>query len=187
MTAHAEAIQGPIEFTPGSPSAHLLQLALQREGRLLFSTQLTTMFLKNSVPFDYNDNLWTDYTQDIDQSHIAIVSILSNPDVTKPAGFMELDKIWAAQNLSSESSQRPWHFIAISLAAMKEDDIMNRWFTQRRKDDTPLVLSRNVSQLVVNVMMVRWDGEVATRLGVGKIYLDYWEAAGPETKWVVLE
>jgi hypothetical protein len=38
-----------------------------------------------------------------------------------------------------------------------------------------------------NIMLVEWEGEVARRLGVGKIYLDHWEEAGPKMRWVVLE
>ncbi|KAK0123845.1 hypothetical protein ONS95_008839 [Cadophora gregata] len=161
----------------------------EESSRLAFSTQCSEMFLKNSVPFDYKDNLWTDYTQDIDQTQISIVSILPRKDTcaTHPAGFIELDKIWATENLSDHNSQQSWSFIAISVAAMKADDIMNRFFTQRRNTTYPMVWSRNVRELVVNVMLVEWDGEVARRLGVGKIYLDFWEDANPQTKLVTLE
>ncbi|KAG4432129.1 hypothetical protein IFR05_012384 [Cadophora sp. M221] len=155
-------------------------------GRLTFPTQSVNMFLRNSVPFDYNDNLWTDYTQDIDQTHISIASILSSPDASEPAGFIELDKIWATENLTAQEPLPSWSFIAISAAVMKADDTMNRFFTHRRNTDCPLVLSRNVREIVVNVMLVLWDGEVASRLGVGKIYLDFWEDAKPETKVVTL-
>lgn len=158
-------------------------------GSLMFSTQCVNMFLKNSVPFTYKDNLWTDYTQDIDHTHISIVSILSRSDApaSDPAGFIELDKIWATDNLSDHNSQQSWNFIAISVAVMQADDIMNRFFTQRRNSNYPLVWSRNVRELVVNVMLVQWDSEVARRLGLGKIYMDFWEDANPETKIVVLE
>lgn len=169
------------------PPEALLELALRQPGRLLFSTQLTTMFLQNSVPYKTIDNMWTDYTQDVDQSNISIVSILFSRDATEPAGFIELDKIWASENLNKEPSQASWSFIALSLSTSKVDDIMNRWFTQRRRSDIPMVLSRNVCQLVVNVMLVQWNSDVATRSAVGKIYLDYWEAAKPETRWMVLE
>ncbi|KAH6692120.1 heterokaryon incompatibility protein-domain-containing protein [Leptodontidium sp. MPI-SDFR-AT-0119] len=156
-------------------------------GRLTFSTQCVNMFLRNSVPFDYNDNLWTDYTQDIDQTHVSIASILLSPDEPEPAGFIELDKIWATENLATQEPLRSWSFIAISVAVMKADDIMNRFFTQRRNTDCPLVWSRNVREIVVNVMSVQWDGELASRFGVGKIYLDFWEGAKPELKVVNLE
>ncbi|KAH7310281.1 heterokaryon incompatibility protein-domain-containing protein [Rhexocercosporidium sp. MPI-PUGE-AT-0058] len=156
-------------------------------GRLMFSTQCVNMFVRNSVPFDYNDNLWTDYTQDIDQTHISIASILSSPDASEPAGFIELDKLWAGEKLATQEPPKSWSFIAISVAVMKADDIMNRFFTQRRNTDCPRVLSRNVREIVVNVMLVQWEGDVASRLGVGKIYLDFWEDGKPETKVVVLE
>ncbi|KAL2059882.1 hypothetical protein VTL71DRAFT_10037 [Oculimacula yallundae] len=159
-------------------------------GSFPFLTQCVSMLLRNSVPFDYNDNLWTDYTQGVDQTHISIVSILSSPEATEPAGFIELDKIWAAENLRAEDFSRQWSFMAISVAVMRPDDIMNRFFTQRRNMNYPRVWSRNVRELVVNAMLLQWEGpdrDVATRLGVGKIYLDFWEAANPEKKVVILK
>jgi hypothetical protein len=73
------------------------------------------------------------------------------------------------------------------MASTKADDFMHRHFTMRRNIGVPLVWSRNVRALLVNVMLVEWEGEVARRLGVGKIYLDHWEAAEPQKRWVVLE
>ncbi|KAE9371821.1 hypothetical protein N431DRAFT_426418 [Stipitochalara longipes BDJ] len=73
------------------------------------------------------------------------------------------------------------------MASTKAADYMHRNFTMRRNTGVPFVWSRNVRALLVNIMLVEWEGEVARRLGVGKIYLDYWEQAGPKMRWVVLE
>jgi hypothetical protein len=36
-------------------------------------------------------------------------------------------------------------------------------------------------------MLVERVGNVVSRLGVGKIYLDYWEREMPSTRWMILE
>jgi hypothetical protein len=137
-----------------------------------------------------------DFVQDINTSLISIVSILplhSGPVSPENfAGFIELDKVWAENNLTAEGDGRRWEIIAISLSTRKENDrsaIQRYMYTGRRNFNYPLVESRNVRQLLVNVMLVEWmdGGEVARRLGVGRVYMDFWEGANPKTRWVVLE
>jgi hypothetical protein len=133
---------------------------------------------------------------EINTSFISIVSILSlHSGPVSPenfAGFIELDKIWAEKNLTAEGDGRHWEVIAISLSKRKENDrgsIQRYVCTGRRKFNYPLVESGNVRLLLVNVMLVEWldGGEVARRLGVGRVYMDFWEGANPKTRWVVLE
>lgn len=163
----------------------LIQLALEREGRLLFSTQCSSMVLKNNVPFVTADSWWTDYTTDVDLSVLSMISIYSQTDYTEPVGYMEMDKVWAEQNLTLVP--QTWDFVALSLSTTKKDDYMHRHFTQRRNHGHSMLWSRNVRQLLVNVMLVQWNEGVATRLGIGKIYLDWWERENPLDKWVVLD
>ncbi|KAF4627390.1 hypothetical protein G7Y89_g10764 [Cudoniella acicularis] len=173
------------------PPETLTQLSLQEQGRLLFSTQHAHLLLKNSVPFVTNDTWWTDYTDGINFSHISIASIyhlnLASNNGDEPIGFIELDKKWAQKHLPTSADKQEWKFVALSLAAMDKDDFMHRHFTMRRNFGYPLVLSRNVRELIVNVMLVRQRGDVARRLGVGKIYLDCWENSRPKTEWMILE
>ena len=49
-------------------------LALQKPGRLLFSTQHVYMNLRNSVPYETRDTWWTDYVADIDLSQLSALS-----------------------------------------------------------------------------------------------------------------
>lgn len=164
------------------------KLTLERAGRLMFQTQRTFLKLANSVPFRTADSWWTDYTMSVDFSKRSITSIIHNGPLSDPIGFIELDKIWAGQHLSQEAGPRLWEFIALSLATTDiANDSMHRHFTMRRQIGYPLVFSRNVRELVVNVMLVARVGDLYTRLGVGKIYLDCWEMAEPEKTWIVLE
>jgi len=99
---------------------------------------------------------------------------------------MEMDNGLAEQTLQPEDEQRKWEFIAMSLATSKMGDYMHMYLTQLRNSNYPLVWSRNVRQLLVNVILIEWKGGVARRLGVGKVFLDMWEKSGPEMKWIVL-
>jgi hypothetical protein len=164
----------------------LVELTLQRPGRLMFQTQHTFLKLANSVPFRTIDSWWTDYTQSIDFSSRSIASILHIGPLTDPIGFIELDRTWAEQNLTQEVG-RLWEFLAIGLATTDLSDTLHRHFTMRRNINHPMVFSRNVRELVVNVMLVERVGDLSARLGVGKIYLDCWELADPEQAWVVVE
>jgi hypothetical protein len=190
---HVIAINNNMPATTDNPSEEqpphrLYQLALQKPGRLLFSTQCSYMKLRNGVPYTTQHSWWTDYTQDIDLSTISIVSILLPGNQSNNlAGFVELDKVWAEQNLQPENEQRKWKFIAISLATSKSDDYMHMYLTQLRNTNFSLVWSRNVRQLLVNVILIDWDGDVARRLGVGKVFLDMWEKADLKMKCIVLE
>jgi hypothetical protein len=183
-------------LSPPPLPPQLYELALQKPGRLLFSTQSAFLSLQNRIPFTIHDTWWVDFVSDISTSFISIVSILplhSGPVSPENfAGFIELDKVWAEGNLTVEGDGRRWEFIAISLSTRKENDrgaIQRYMYTARRNFNYPLVESRNVRQLLVNVMLVEWiaGGEVARRLGVGRVYMDFWEEANPKTRWVVLE
>ncbi|KAF8860325.1 hypothetical protein BDZ45DRAFT_741454 [Acephala macrosclerotiorum] len=174
-------------ISPDQGSTDLIKITLQGPGRLLFQTQRAFLSLTNSVPFRTIDSWWTDYTQDINLSTVSIASILLDGSPDGPIGFIELDKIWAEQHLSQEARQLQWEFLAISLAATDRNDYMHRHFTMRRNINYPIVLSRNVREIIVNVMLVERNGDVARRLGVGKIYLDCWELSDPQKTWVVLE
>lgn len=150
------------------------------------------MDLRNSVPYTTQDTWWTDYTEDVDLTTISMISImLPGGGSDNLAGFIEMDKDWVEQTLRPENEGRKWEFIAISLATSKSDDYMHMYLTQLKNRNSqgqyPLVWSRNVRQLLVNVMLIEWKGDVAQRLGVGKIFLDKWEMSEPKTKWVILE
>lgn len=172
--------------THNTPQA-MYRLARQKPGRLLFATQYAWLNLRNSIPYTTQNSWWTDYTTDVDLSTISMVSILlpgSEPDSL--AGFIEMDKRWAERTLGPEKEACEWEFIAISLATSKGNDFMHMYLTQLRNVNYPLVWSRNVRQLLVNVMLIEWSSGVARRLGVGKVFLDMWEKSKPQTKWVVL-
>ena len=171
--APAKAIQ-----SRGQVPDILQHLALEKVGRLLFSTQHTYMNLRNSVPYTTHDSWWTDYTEDVDLTTISMISILlPGFEFDNLAGFIEMDKIWAEQTLQPENEHCRWEFIAISLATSKLDDYMHMYLTQLRnrnyKGQYPLVWSRNVRELLVNVMLIERDGGVARRLGVGKVFFGY--------------
>ncbi|CZR69058.1 uncharacterized protein PAC_18959 [Phialocephala subalpina] len=181
----------PISIRPLPPPeevpADLVKVALQKPGRLLFRTKHAFLSIANSVPIRTADSWWADYTQNINFSVISMASILRDGSGEDPIGFIELDKIWAQQNVPQDAGKRRWEFLAISLAATNPNDYMNLHFTMRRNIDYPMIYSRNVRQLIVNVMLVEREGEVARRLGVGKIYLDCWELIGPQNTWVVVD
>lgn len=176
------------------PSAEALGLTLKQEGRILFRTSHAFFNLHNKVPFTTSDSWWTDYTMEVNFSTTTIASIyhLSNPSFSgEPLGFIEFDKVWAELNLTEG---KKWEFVALSLSATNiQDDTYGRNFTMRRGFGWPLVYSRYVRELVVNVMLVERTGErdgeeeVCRRLGVGKMYLDCWEDADTIDRWIVLE
>jgi hypothetical protein len=179
--------------TPLPLPQQLYESALQKPGRLLFSTQSAFLSLQNRVPFTIHDTWWVDFVQDINTSFISVVSILpfhSGPVSPQNfAGFIELDKDWAEKNLTTEGDGQRWSSL-LSLCR-PEKRMIGVLFKGIciRNFNYPLVESRNVRQLLVNVMLVEWfdGGEVARRLGVGRVYMDFWEGANPKTRWVVLE
>jgi hypothetical protein len=131
------AINPPPRERPPRP---MYQLALQRPGRLPFYTQYTYMNLRNSLPHTTQDSWWTDYTTDVDLNAISMISIrLPGTEPNSLAGFIEMDKLWAEQNLRPENEQSKWEFIAISLATSRMDDFMHVYLTQLRNTNYPLV------------------------------------------------
>jgi hypothetical protein len=170
------------------PASATLEFALQKPGRLLLSTQFSLLELRNSVPYTTSTSWWTDYTTDIDCSKISILSILlPRLEDDNLAGFIEMDKLWDEQTLRPETQHQKWEFVAISLSTSSMEDYMHMYLTLMRNVDFPLVLSRNVRQLIVNAMLLEWNGGVARRLGVGKVFLNMWERSSPGMRWVVLE
>lgn len=177
--------QSSLSLSPATPPNELQSLALQESGRLLFSAQHVYMNLRNSVPYKTKDTWWTDYVADIDLSQISILSIiLPGTESDNLAGFIEMEKPWAETSL--DNPQGEWEFLAISLTTSKSDDFMHYHLMQQRGLNVPVVWRRNVRQLVMHVMLVERNEGVARRLGVGKIFLDMWERAAPETSWIVL-
>jgi len=170
------------------PPSEKINLTLQNPGRLLFTTQYASFYLENGVPYTWRDTWWTDYVEDVDLSRRSMITIrLPGNRTDNIAGFIEMDKNWATETLTPENANVSWDFLAISLATSKSDDFMHYHLTMQRNLNYPLVYSRNVRQLLVNVMMIEWTRGVARRLGVGKIFLDMWEFAKPQLKWIVLE
>lgn len=45
---------------------------------------------------------------------------------------------------------------------------------------------RNRNRLIGNVMWIRWNDEIAYRVGVGQIHLDAWNQSNPVMKRILL-
>jgi hypothetical protein len=56
------SISNTLENTSNLLQNAIINLTLQKPGRLLFSIQSTSVPLLNSVPFKTTDSWWTDYT-----------------------------------------------------------------------------------------------------------------------------
>jgi hypothetical protein len=166
MPQDSSSKASPLQSPEQSPHG-FQDLALQKPGRLLFSTQRVYMNLRNSVPYTTKDTWWTDYVYDINLSELSLLSILlPGTKSDNLAGFIEMEKQWA--ECLSRDPQREWEFLAISLTTSKSDDYMHYHLTQQRNVHAPLVWSRNVRALVVHVMLIEREEGVARRLGVGK-------------------
>ncbi|KAI9772807.1 MAG: hypothetical protein M1839_002280 [Geoglossum umbratile] len=82
-----------------------------------------------------------------------------------------------ANNLTPKPNNTLYEFIALSrrndLMISEEEMDFARWDARKKWG-------------VWNVMMVQRKGDVAERVGLGKIHADAWERAGPRAGWVLL-
>lgn len=114
----------------------------------------------------------------VDPAFITVLSIADRHG--ERAGDIDMDRSWVEANsdrlsLKGAEAEEPPRYEFIALSKVR---LYARWFNEPGTPETGPG---------VNVMLIGWRDNVAHRLGVGRVFLPKWDAAGPTWKNVVLE